>query len=130
MTPLSPSPFTLTVEAGSGTACIQLTGSLDYATSDELVHHAERCLTGHPHLQDLRLDCTGLDFCDSMGISALLMIHRKTTTRLVRLHLDHPPPSLERILSITGVADLFSPTRSASVRNRLTPETAPSEPSP
>ncbi|MFJ4685335.1 STAS domain-containing protein [Streptomyces sp. NPDC088789] len=117
------------MEAGSGTACIRLTGPLDYATSDELVQHADQCLTSHPHLQNLRLDCTGLEFCDSMGISALLMIHRKTTTRLVQLHLDHPPPSLERILRITGVAALFSRTHPTSVRNRHTPESAPPEPS-
>ncbi|MFE5852646.1 STAS domain-containing protein [Streptomyces sp. NPDC056500] len=128
MTPQPHSPFTLTVDAAAGTATLHLTSDLDYATSDELVRYADQCLTTHHGLLDLRLDCTGLQFCDSMGISALLMIHRRTTARDVRLHLDHPPASLERILSITGVAVLFSQAHiaqqaeQAPVGNRTSPD--------
>ncbi|MCX4661575.1 STAS domain-containing protein [Streptomyces uncialis] len=129
MTPMPHSPFILTVEAGPGTASLHLAGDLDYATSDELVQHADHCLTTRPDLHDLRLDCTALRFCDTMGISALLMIHRKTTARDVRLHLDGPPPFLERILNTTGVRQLFhSPAHpsqqadQAPSGNRTSPE--------
>ncbi|MFF8957408.1 STAS domain-containing protein [Streptomyces sp. NPDC014894] len=128
MTALPSSPFTLTVEAGPGTASLHLAGDLDYAASDELVQLADQCLTTHPDLRDLRLDCTALRFCDTMGISALLMIHRKTTARNIRLHLDGPPPFLERILNTTGVRHLFSPahpsqqTDQAPPGNRTSPE--------
>ncbi|MGY0070315.1 STAS domain-containing protein [Streptomyces sp. QTS137] len=107
MTPLPHRPLTLTVEAGQGTAHLRLAGDLDHDTSDGLVEQAEQCLTTHPGLRDLHLDCAGLRFCDSTGISVLLMIHRRTTARDVRLHLDGPPPFLERILDTTGVRQLF-----------------------
>ncbi|WP_435971717.1 STAS domain-containing protein [Streptomyces sp. Qhu_M48] len=108
MTRLPQSPFTVTVEAGSGTAYLYLAGDLDHDTSDELAQHADRCLDAHPDLRDLRLDCTRLRFCDTMGISALLMIHRKTTARNIGLHLDNQPAFLDRILNTTGVRHLFS----------------------
>lgn len=116
MIPLPHSPFTVTVEAGPGTVRLHLVGDLDYETSDELARHADQCLALHPDLQDLRLDCTGLRFCDSTGISTLLMIHRKATARNVRLHLDSSPPFLERVLNTTGIRQLFSPAHTSQQR--------------
>ncbi|MER6440076.1 MULTISPECIES: STAS domain-containing protein [unclassified Streptomyces] len=110
MTALPHPSFTLTAEAGPGTAHLHLVGELDYETSDELLQHTDRCLAGQPDLTDLHLDCTELRFCDSMGLSTLLTIHRKTTARHIRLHLDNPPPFLERILNTTGVRQLFPQT--------------------
>ncbi|MGW0800134.1 STAS domain-containing protein [Streptomyces sp. NPDC002692] len=110
MTALPHPSFTLTVEAGPGTAHLHLVGELDYETSDELLQHTDRCLAGQPDLTDLHLDCTQLRFCDSMGLSTLLTIHRKTTARHIRLHLDNPPQFLERILNTTGVRQLFPQT--------------------
>ncbi|MFJ4925501.1 STAS domain-containing protein [Streptomyces sp. NPDC088736] len=110
MTALPHPSFTLTAEAGPGTAHLHLVGELDYETSDELLQHTDRCLAGQPDLTDLHLDCTELRFCDSMGLSTLLTIHRKTTARHIRLHLDNPPPFLERVLNTTGVRQLFPQT--------------------
>ncbi|MEU3146522.1 MULTISPECIES: STAS domain-containing protein [unclassified Streptomyces] len=121
MIPQPHRPFTLTVEAGQGTAHLRLAGDLDYDTCDELVEQAEQCLTTHPDLQDLRLDCAELRFCDSMGISVLLMIHRKTSARNIRLNLDDPPPFLERILDTTGVRHLFSQAHPPQQTGQATP---------
>ncbi|MFJ9060031.1 STAS domain-containing protein [Streptomyces sp. NPDC102409] len=103
-----PSSFTLTVETRRGSACLHLAGDLDHNTGDTVVEQAERCLTEHPGLCDLRLDCADLTFCDSVGISSLLMIHRKTTAHSVRLHLDSQPPFLRRLLDITGIRRFFT----------------------
>lgn len=107
MTTLPHRRFTLTAEVGQGTAHLRLDGDLDYDTSDELAEWAARCLAGHHDLRELRIDCAGLRWCDSMGLSVLLMIHRRTTARNVRLNLDNPPPFLERTLNTTGVRQLF-----------------------
>ncbi|MGW2841048.1 STAS domain-containing protein [Streptomyces sp. NPDC001493] len=112
MTPLSPS-FTLTAETGHGSACLHLAGDLDYNTGDTLVERAGRFLTEQPGLHDLRLDCAELTFCDSIGVSSLLMIHRQTTAHSVRLHLDNQPPFLRRLLDITGIQKLFAQPRIA-----------------
>ncbi|MGC5363683.1 STAS domain-containing protein [Streptomyces sp. DT24] len=109
MTTLPRPPFTITVEAGPGTVQLRLVGDLDYETSDELVRQVEECLADHPHPRDLRLNCAQLQLCDSMGVSALLLTHRRTDARGVRLHLDNPPSFLERILEITGTRQLFMP---------------------
>ena len=109
MTSLPHSSFTVTVEAGAGTAHVRVAGDLDYETGDELVDHAARCIDAHPGLRDLHLDCARLRFCDSTGLSALLMVHRRATAAHVTLHLDAPPPFLDRMLTTTGVRGLFLP---------------------
>ncbi|MGE6732696.1 STAS domain-containing protein, partial [Streptomyces sp. NPDC059900] len=44
----------------------------------------------------------------SMGLSILLMIHRRTTAAGVRLHLDDRPAKLNRLLTLTGTLDHFT----------------------
>ncbi|MFJ8870274.1 STAS domain-containing protein [Streptomyces sp. NPDC102473] len=108
-----PSSFTLTVETRRGSACLHLSGDLDHDTGDTVVEQAEQCLTGNFGLRDLRLDCAELTFCDSVGISSLLMIHRRTTAHSVRLHLDNQPPFLRRLLDITGIQRFFTQPQTA-----------------
>jgi len=81
---------------------IALAGDLDHDTGDgllrEIVHH----LDAHPGLAALHLDCTRLGFCDTYGLAILLMAQRRLTGAGVRLHLDHRPGTLDRLLTITG----------------------------
>ncbi|MEU1485955.1 STAS domain-containing protein [Streptomyces sp. NPDC005752] len=106
MTTLPHPLFTVTVETGPGTVHLRIGGDLDYDTSGELAARADACLEAHGP-DALHLDCTELRMCDSMGVSTLLLIHRSTAARGVRLHLDSPPPFLERILAVTGTRHLF-----------------------
>ncbi|MFE2375596.1 STAS domain-containing protein [Streptomyces sp. NPDC059398] len=99
--------FTLTVEAGPGTALVRIAGDLDYDTSDELTERAHALLAAEPTPRELHLDCAQLRMCDSMGLSTLLMLHRGTSARGITLHLDAVPPFLERMLDITGTRQLF-----------------------
>ncbi|MFJ9688292.1 STAS domain-containing protein [Streptomyces bacillaris] len=104
-----PSPLlTVTAEEGRGWVRLRLTGDLDHDTSDELVARATEQLTARPGLDDLYLDCAGLGMCDSMGVSALLQIHRDTAVRRVRLHVEEAPAFLDRIMRITGIDHLFA----------------------
>ncbi|MEU2825586.1 STAS domain-containing protein [Streptomyces bacillaris] len=104
-----PSPLlTVTAEEGRGWARLRLTGDLDYDTSGELVARAAERLAARPELDDLHLDCAGLEMCDSMGVSALLQVHRDTAARRVRLHVEEAPPFLDRIMRITGIDHLFA----------------------
>ena len=116
--------LTATVDAGTGTAHLRITGDLDYETGDELVHRATQFLDAHPDLHALRLDCAHLRFCDSSGLSALLMIHRTTAAGNVVLHLDDPPPFLERILTTTGVRGLFPPAPASRRAGQSPPASA------
>ncbi|BBB00157.1 putative anti-sigma factor antagonist [Actinacidiphila reveromycinica] len=108
--------FSVTVETGTGTAHLHIAGDLDYDTCDALVQHAVRCVSSHPDLRDLHLDFAHLRFCDSSGLSALLMVHRTTAAGNIELHLDNAPASLERVLATTGVRGLFSPPAASDRR--------------
>jgi anti-anti-sigma factor len=80
MTELNPTEFTVTVLHESTTLTVRVAGELDYATSDELIDVVDRHLTAdHPGLSDVHLNFRNLTWIDSTGLSALLMVHRRTT---------------------------------------------------
>ncbi|MFD8790148.1 STAS domain-containing protein [Streptomyces vinaceus] len=84
---------------------IELDGDLDHDTADLLVNEATAQLAARPGLGDLHLHCGRLGTIDPMGLSALLMISRRTTAAGVRLHLEDRPANLDRILRLTGTFD-------------------------
>lgn len=85
--------------------CIKLYGDLDHYTADLLVNDVTEQLSARPGLRNLHLHCEGLGLIDSMGLSALLMISRRTTAAGVRLHLEDRPPNLDRLLEVTGTIE-------------------------
>ena len=97
--------LTLNTHTTDRSARVHITGDLDYSTTDTLVDAVARLLAEQPLLRDLHLDCSDLAFCDSAGLSGLLLVHRKTSAAGVRLHLDHRPAHVDRILEITCVLD-------------------------
>ncbi|MGW5290448.1 STAS domain-containing protein [Streptomyces bacillaris] len=127
-----PSPLlTVTAEEGPGWVRLRLTGDLDYDTSSELVARAMEQLAARPGLDELYLDCAGLEMCDSMGVSALLQVHRDTAARRVRLHVEEAPPFLDRIMRITGIDHLFVRQEQKDRRPaRGAGEEGPSDPHP
>ncbi|KUI23159.1 anti-anti-sigma factor [Mycobacterium sp. IS-1496] len=86
-------------------ATVHIAGELDSETTDELVATASRLLEADPGLRALRLDCGELTFCDSAGLSGLLLIERRTSAAGVDLHLDNRPSYFERVLDITGILE-------------------------
>ena len=88
-------------------ACVRIVGDLDYLTIDELVDTATQLLVQQADLANLHLDFDGLTFLDSAALSGLLLIYRRTSRAGVRLHLDHRPPILERVLHVTGLFGHF-----------------------
>ncbi|WP_406090683.1 STAS domain-containing protein [Streptomyces sp. NBC_01013] len=109
MTAMPRPSFKLAAEAGPEAVRLRLAGDLDYDTADELLQYAHRCMAEQSRLRALHLDCSQLRACDSMGVSTLIQIHRSSTARDVRLHLENPPPFLERLLRVTGIRHLFAP---------------------
>ncbi|MFJ3670477.1 STAS domain-containing protein [Streptomyces sp. NPDC090106] len=106
MSDLSPVDFTLTVLREPATLVVRVSGELDYDTSDDLVATVTEHLTapGTPP-RAVRLDFTGLTLIDSSGLSALLMVHRRTRALGAALHLDNRPVMLERMLQMTNILD-------------------------
>ncbi|MDY6999367.1 MAG: STAS domain-containing protein [Actinomycetota bacterium] len=95
----------LTVDTTTHSATVRLAGDLDFTTTGEFVTAIHRLLDEHPGLRRLHLDCAGLSFCDSAGLSGLLLVHRRTCADGLELHLDHRPAQLDRVLDVTGVLE-------------------------
>ncbi|MGW3018968.1 STAS domain-containing protein [Streptomyces longwoodensis] len=112
MTDLHSDEFVLTVLCDPLTLTVRVSGELDYDTSDDLLRAVVAHLTEPCGFRDVRLDFRDLGYIDSTGLSALLMIHRRTSAAGVLLHLDHRPDFLERMLTMTNVLDhLTAPGR-------------------
>lgn len=95
----------LTIEAtrlDAGHVRLRLTGELDYDTAPDLIA-ATADLRDDGHEQVL-VDLTGVSFCDSSGLSALLVVHR--TAKAIRL--TAVSPRLQQMLDRTGLTELLA----------------------
>ncbi|MFJ9633230.1 STAS domain-containing protein [Streptomyces sp. NPDC101175] len=94
---------------------LDLHGDLDHDNADVLLETVTGELAAHPRLRDLHLGCAGLGCVDSMGLSTLLMIRRRTDEAGVLLHLEERTPALDRLLTITGSLEYLTafPDRAA-----------------
>jgi anti-anti-sigma factor len=103
--------LSLTITKTPRSACLRVTGDLDYLTIDELVDAVSQILGQQGDLANLHLDFGGLAFLDSAALSGLLLIHRRTAAAEVALHLDHRPAFLDRVLHVTGLFAHFVPSQ-------------------
>ncbi|GGY99604.1 STAS domain-containing protein [Streptomyces poonensis] len=106
-----PFEFSLIVTAAADVLTVEVAGELDHQTSDALV----RTVVGHlspggAAFRRVRLDFGRLTWIDSMGLSALLAVHRHAGAVGVTLHLDSRPGFLERLLTLTGTLDHLTTT--------------------
>lgn len=93
-------PLTITVHTEPRHVTLRLVGELDYETTHQLVRAVRRELEGKP--ARLRIDCGGLVFCDTTGLSGLLDVRRRAAAAGCELYLDERPARLQRLLEITG----------------------------
>ena len=80
-------------------------GELTFDSAAQLLDAVMEHLARHPTLRELRVDCAGLDHCDSYGLSMLLMAHRRALAAGVALRLDNRPSVLDRMLELTGTVE-------------------------
>ncbi|MEV7416219.1 STAS domain-containing protein [Streptomyces sp. NPDC089919] len=108
MTNLPPAPFTCTARRTAATLTVRIAGELDHDTCDQLVETVVDQLSRPPAPRAVRLDFRHLTWIDSSGLSALLMVHRRTSALGAVLHLDDRPPVLERMLHLTNVLEYLT----------------------
>lgn len=86
-------------------ATVALSGQLDIDTGRELDAALddlrEQLVTG------IVIDLSGLTFCDSTGLSALVTTHHHCTALGGYLRLAAPSPFLHRVLRVVGIADVI-----------------------
>ncbi len=94
---------------GGGPTIVKLRGELDLSTVPQL----EACLEGlGADDGDVRLDLSGLSFCDSSGISAMVTASKRVSKRGGHLSIVSPQPAVRSVLEITGLLDYLSAPQS------------------
>lgn len=97
------SHFRVEVANKRDAAVISVSGELDLASSPALQGELERAVNSDASL--VILDLRELDFMDSTGLSVLVRAHQQATQNSVRFGLINASQQVQRLLSLTGVAD-------------------------
>lgn len=86
-------------------AVLVLTGEIDMATVGDLRSATERTIESPP--ARVVLDFSGVTFCDSQGLSALIGLNRDVTAAGSRLVFVNVGDFMGRLLDITGLRAAF-----------------------
>jgi anti-sigma B factor antagonist len=97
------SNFSVDVHDGDDAVLIGVSGELDLASSPELERELERGAASDISL--LIIDLRNLEFMDSTGLSVLVRAHQKATQSGKRFAIVKGPQQVQRLLSLTGVAE-------------------------
>jgi anti-sigma B factor antagonist len=97
------SQFRLEVHQQDRATVIAITGELDLASSPALQKEIDRAQASDATL--LIIDLRQLDFMDSTGLSVLVRAHQRADEQGRRLAMVKGPQQVQRLLSLTGVAD-------------------------
>jgi len=95
------SHFRLEVRSQGKATIIAVSGELDLASSPALQEELDRASDSDMLIIDLR----ELDFMDSTGLSVLVRAHQRAEEQGRRLAMVKGPQQVQRLLSLTGVAD-------------------------
>ena len=84
----------------SGPVLFRVAGNLDLTTVDRLrAAVGPACGAG----AEVRLDLSGVEFCDSTGVGTFVWLHRQATAAGGRLVLCAPRRPVREVLRISGV---------------------------
>jgi anti-sigma B factor antagonist len=97
------SHFRLEVRDAGRALVIALSGELDLASSPALQEELERAAAAETPM--LIIDLRELDFMDSTGLSVLVRAHQRIEEGGRQLAMVRGPQQVQRLLSLTGVAD-------------------------
>ncbi|MFE8938445.1 STAS domain-containing protein [Streptomyces sp. NPDC007872] len=86
-----------------GVVVLELGGELDHDTVAPLREAVEE----HVRARRIVVDCSGLGFCDSTGLNALLKARLRMRKTGGRLDLAGLRPPVDRMFDITGVRAVF-----------------------
>ncbi|MEU3844277.1 STAS domain-containing protein [Streptomyces sp. NPDC028635] len=102
MTQLPPTALRLTVTHRSHELTVDVEGDLFLDTGDQLVDTVTDHLVRCADVRVVRLSCARLSWIDSVGLSALLMVHRRVCAAGSVLRIDDRSSVLDRLLRQTG----------------------------
>ncbi|MFG2356424.1 STAS domain-containing protein [Streptomyces sp. NPDC048521] len=99
-------PLNITRHDAATGPVLHVAGELDYDRAAALRRQVEHLVLAPG--QRLTLDLSGLEFCDSTGITALLAARHHAETAGADIVLAAVPPGLLRTLTIVGLDQIFT----------------------
>ena len=102
------SHFRVEVRNADATTVISVSGELDLASSPALEEELERVAQSGAQL--VVVDLRNLEFMDSTGLSVLVRAHQRAEENGRRLGLVNGSQQVQRLLTLTGVADRLTLT--------------------
>ncbi len=97
------SNFNVETHNGTQAVVIGVSGELDLASSPALEQELERGAAAKAEV--VIVDLRNLEFMDSTGLSVLVRAHQRATENGQRFGVVKGPQQVQRLLSLTGVAD-------------------------
>ncbi|MFG2437202.1 STAS domain-containing protein [Streptomyces sp. NPDC048508] len=85
-----------------------LRGELDLHSVFQLHEAGEVELSPRREACPVVIDCAALTFCDSTGLSALVLLHQGLAAQERALRLAAVPDGLAQVFSVTGLDQLFA----------------------
>lgn len=94
--------FSVEAHTEGNARILAVSGELDLAAAPSLEEELGQALSSGASL--IVLDLRGLDFIDSTGLSVLVRGHQRAQEAGLELGLVNPGAQVERLLSLTGLA--------------------------
>ena len=95
--------------AEDGTATVSVLGEIDFANADEVAQGIRNAVADWAP-PTIRVDLRNATFIDSTGLGALIEGYRAASERETRFLVINPTSSFRRVLTVTGLCDLFGLT--------------------
>ncbi len=93
-------------EVVDGTALMTVLGEIDFSNADD-VAAGLRAAVAEWSPEELRIDLAEATFVDSSGLGALIEGYRAAVEAGCRFVVVNPSDSFRRVLSVTGLTELF-----------------------
>ena len=111
------SRLSVSVDRTTTEAVVRVDGELDVEPAAELQRVAEATLT--TPTERLVVNCSELEFIDSTGMRALVLIREASIEAGTTMTLEDPTPWVKQMLALTGLIELFPAVPATSSRPEL-----------
>jgi anti-sigma B factor antagonist len=115
-------PFVCTVEQGTCTAWVQLTGELDLLTAPVLQRHLREALA---HATLVVIDLRQLSFIDATGVHVICNASERADAEGRRLMVLRGPAQVDRLFTLTSLSEKLAMFDVARHDGNLTPIKTP-----
>ena len=102
----SSSLFSAHLESRDGADVVVLLGELDIDSAPELTSLLASVVENGP--AEVKVECSGLSFIDSSGLSVLIAAQKRLNDRGARLVVRAPRPNVLRVIDITHLGEYLN----------------------